>query len=75
MPLHVHVHACLRACIHARLNTVVWVRISRMCEFCHSEIVYPLYVYMYHIREDNNVCYNPDIIMGIPIVIYSSSFR
>ena len=23
MPLHVHVHACLRACIHARLNTVL----------------------------------------------------
>ena len=35
-----------------------------MCHICvclHSEIVDTLYSYMCHTRDDNNVCYNPNI--------------
>ena len=51
------VFACVRTC--AFEYSFVWVRICRM----HTEIVEPLYLYMYHTREDSNICYNPDIIM------------
>ena len=53
--------ACVFACVStcAFEYSFVWVRICRM----HSKIVEPLYLYMYHTREDSNICYNPDIIM------------
>ena len=53
----------MRACVHARMSTVLFGFGFVVCVCFHSEIVDPLYWFTYNTREDSNVCYNPDIIM------------
>ena len=45
---------CVRVCASLYENRFV-------CVSLHSEIVDPLYVYMCHTRDDNKVCYIPNI--------------
>ena len=83
---------CMRVCMRASMRAsvyayafeyrFVWVRMCHIYVCLQSEIVDTLYLYMCHTRDDNNVCYNPNLCdvpslsnRRLPAVTFAIIFR
>ena len=58
MCVRVSVRVCVRACPFE--YKFVWVRMCRMCVFAFGNSRHSVF-YMYHTRDDDKVCKNPDL--------------